>query len=115
MQKVFYGAFAAALVTIAAVGAYADTVNQAGDVRQGRKLAIGTCAECHRVTTYRLMPRHSHAPDFVDIANSASITPTSLYVFLHTPHPTMPDLILSNQESTDVIAYILSLRKPNSN
>ena len=51
------------------------------------------------------------APTFFDIANMASTTPTSLYVFLHSPHPSMPSIRLDKKESGDVIAYILSLRR----
>jgi hypothetical protein len=32
-------------------------------------------------------------------------------VFLRSPHRNMPNLILSEAESDDVIAYILSLKK----
>ncbi len=39
------------------------------------------------------------------------MTATALFVFLHTPHPTMPDLVLSDGDSNDAIAYILSLKK----
>jgi hypothetical protein len=39
-----------------------------------------------------------------------SITAEALDVFLQTPHATMPDLILSPADRSDVIAYILSLR-----
>jgi hypothetical protein len=35
----------------------------------------------------------------------------SLQVFLVTPHPTMPNLVLTDSEAADVIAYILSLKK----
>ena len=54
-------------------------------------------------------------PAFRDIANTRGITATSLRVFLTTSHPKMPNLILTPEESADVIAYILSLRaRPRS-
>jgi hypothetical protein len=57
-------------------------------------------------------PRHYlGAPDFVDIANGQAVTAMSLAAFLRTPHPSMPNLILSSDEMSDVIAYILSLRR----
>lgn len=40
-----------------------------------------------------------------------STTALSLQAFLTTPHPTMPNIILSPKETADVVAYILSLRK----
>jgi cytochrome c len=39
------------------------------------------------------------------------MTATALRVFLTTSHPSMPNLILTPQDMTDVIAYILSLRE----
>jgi hypothetical protein len=39
------------------------------------------------------------------------MTATALRVFLTTSHPSMPNLILTPQDTTDVIAYILSLRE----
>jgi hypothetical protein len=50
------------------------------------------------------------APDFKAIANTPATTATSLRVFLATSHPKMPNLILTQQQSADVIACILSLR-----
>jgi hypothetical protein len=38
------------------------------------------------------------------------MTATALRVFLTSSHPKMPNLILSPQQTADVIAYILSLR-----
>ena len=39
-----------------------------------------------------------------------STTAQALGVFLKTSHPTMPNIMLSDNERDDVIAYILSLR-----
>jgi hypothetical protein len=39
------------------------------------------------------------------------MTATALRVFLTTSHPKMPNLILTPEDTTDVIAYILSLRE----
>ena len=49
-------------------------------------------------------------PSFQDIANTKGMTATALRVFLTTSHPKMPNLILTPEERSDVIAYILSLR-----
>jgi hypothetical protein len=57
--------------------------------------------------------RFANAPDFHAIANMSSTTPFGLMVWLTNPHPSMPSLVLTRQESTDVIAYILSLRDRN--
>ncbi len=51
-------------------------------------------------------------PAFRDVANTSGMTATAIRVFLRTSHPKMPNLILTPEETEDVIAYILSLRVP---
>lgn len=83
------------------------------DVRSGREYAITNCSECH-VVVPRLGPsmRVMGPPDFAEIANRPSMTRTALFAFLRSPHPTMPNLILSDRNADDVIVYILSLKEP---
>src|SRR5579862_5588540 len=86
-----------------------------GDLAAGRALALQTCAACHLVGTTQTVPDGTkHAPAFSSVANMPSVTARSLYVFLNSPHPSMPNLILSGKEAKDVIAYILSLRTRRS-
>lgn len=95
-----------------AVGARAQDLADIGDVESGRKLAMQDCRACHNVgPSPQAGPVQKRPPSFYAIANMASTTPTSLYVFLHSSHPTMPNFRLEKQESDDVIAYILSLRR----
>jgi len=76
-----------------------------GDPAAGKRLAEATCQECHGAQNT------SHkAPAFSAIAAMPSTTAQSLDVFLSTSHPTMPNLILSDTDRGDLIAYILSLR-----
>jgi hypothetical protein len=44
------------------------------------------------------------------LADDPAITSLALRVFLRSPHEGMPDLILSNDEIDDVVAYILGMR-----
>jgi mono/diheme cytochrome c family protein len=81
-----------------------------GDPASGLRLAIGLCSSCHRVLPMAL-PDRADPPDFQSIADLPSTTGISLYVFLHSNHRNMPDFIVSNAESNDLIAYILSLKK----
>lgn len=99
---------AVALATlIATPGGLAQT---SGDPAAGLSFARGICTECHKVASDQQVPLRAAAPDFVRIANMASTTEMALHVFLSSPHPTMPNLILTPQQQNDVIAYILSLR-----
>ena len=82
-----------------------------GDPRRGRDFAFDNCRPCHVVAPNQESTRRfATGPDFQAVANMPSITPFSLIVWLTNPHPTMPSLVLSPQEASDVIAYIESLR-----
>jgi mono/diheme cytochrome c family protein len=79
-------------------------------VAEGQALARRVCGQCHLVEKGQAASRASDAPGFQAVANRPSTTALSLRVFLRTPHPSMPNLILSEAESDDLIAYILSLK-----
>ena len=78
---------------------------EVGDPTAGERLAALNCAQCHGS-----LDAPGGAPAFATIAMMPSTTSESLNVFLRTPHATMPDLILSPSDRSDLIAYILSLR-----
>jgi mono/diheme cytochrome c family protein len=81
------------------------------DPTSGRQIATKLCSSCHRVLPMTL-PDKGNPPSFQSIADLPSTTGLSLNVFLHSNHKNMPNIILSPAESDDVIAYILSLKKP---
>jgi mono/diheme cytochrome c family protein len=84
-----------------------------GDPQAGLALARQTCTACHQVERGQNAPvGRGQAPSFTAVANTRAMTARALHVFLFTPHPTMPNLILSAAEADDVSAYILSLRDP---
>jgi mono/diheme cytochrome c family protein len=85
---------------------------QDGDVAAGHAFAREACNSCHVVEPANASPRIVViGPSFQDIANTKEMTSTALRVFLTTSHPKMPNLILTPDETADVIAYILSLRE----
>ena len=90
-----------------APAAFADEI---GSIADGETLAREVCAACHAVVRDETSPL-ADAPSFGDIADLVSTTRQSLFVFLNTPHPTMPNIMLTREESDDLIAYILSLRE----
>ena len=81
-----------------------------GDPASGRNIATTLCSSCHHVLPMTV-PDKADPPSFQSIADLPSTTGISLYVFLHSNHRNMPDLIVSGAESKDLIAYILSLKK----
>jgi mono/diheme cytochrome c family protein len=88
-----------------------DALAQDGSVDRGRAVALQLCSGCHFVAEGQRPPSPVRAPTFRAVAASPSATETTLRNFLRTPHPIMPMLILSADETDDVIAYILSLRQ----
>jgi len=77
---------------------------------QGKVFAKAHCSECHRISPGELATGHFDAPSFQSIANDPAVTEMSLNVFLRTPHSRMPDLMLSEPQKLNLIAYILSLK-----
>ena len=80
-----------------------------GDVVAGRALAGKTCSACHSVSAGQRRTRAYKASGFDEIAAKPQTTAISLRAFLQTPHPTMPNLVLTPNERDNAIAYILSL------
>ncbi len=81
-----------------------------GNPRLGRQIAVTVCSSCHRVDSMRPSTTPA-AHSFEDIANLPSTTALSLNVFLRSNHEKMPNFIVSPDESNNVIAYILSLKR----
>ena len=83
---------------------------EAGDLRRGRVLARQVCTECHAVRRGDVRSPNSSSPSFVIIASTPGMT-TALNAFLHTSHRSMPNLILTADQTNGIIAYILSLKR----
>ena len=96
-------------LTFASLDAMAQTI---GDPASGRRFALEVCTPCHLVASDQVSPpRFAKAPDFAAIASNRAMTESALATLLYSPHPTMPNLILSQAEAADVIAYIMSLKR----
>ncbi|MGF1608375.1 MAG: c-type cytochrome [Kiloniellales bacterium] len=101
---------AAAGGLLALAAAAAQGQDSPGDRVAGRQFALQVCAECHLVAAEQLLDPLVGAPPFYEIAERPSTTALSLRVFFRTPHLDMPNLMLTPQETDDVITYILSLK-----
>ena len=96
--------------TVLAIGQPALAQQLPGDPAAGLALARAQCSECHYVEREWADLQVMFAPDFVDIAASDH-SEVSLKVFLRTPHVTMPNIILTDEQRDNVVAYILSLKE----
>jgi len=89
-----------------------------GDATSGRKIVNSQCSSCHRVLPMLFPDRGETSPIDKDgppslqsVADMTSTTALSLKVFFRSNHKNMPNLILSDAQADDIIAYILSLKK----
>ena len=79
-------------------------------VDAGYRLAQEFCAERHGIESEDLISPKLDAPTFFDVANKTGITLMALSVWSRTPHPIMPNLVFSADETSDLTAYILSMK-----
>ena len=87
---------------------------EAGDKREGRTYAQAHCGECHGVESADEISPNLDAPNFVAIANTPGMTARALAVWLQTSHPNMPNFMIPAEQKDDVIAYLMSLRRPST-
>jgi mono/diheme cytochrome c family protein len=102
---------AIAMLTIVAGLAIAGIASAQG-IDAGRQTAQRVCGECHAIEGPAPPPGSAAAPPFSAIAAMPSTTELSLRAFFQTPHDKMPNLVLSPGDTANVIAFILSLRRP---
>jgi cytochrome c len=76
----------------------------------GHRLAEAWCKSCHAVEA-TTGGTTNPAPDFAAVANLPSTTALSLKVFLRSNHPSMPNLVLTADQTDDIVSYILSLKR----
>ena len=97
------------------VGALAVLAGQAGaqdlpgDPAAGADLAHEVCAVCHLVAEDQPTDP-GVGPSLIEVAGHPATTELSLRAFLQTPHATMPNLMLTPEETDDIVAYLLSLK-----
>lgn len=99
------------LFMLGAIGLAPASAQELGSARAGHDFAMDICAECHWVSDEQFVIPESEAPSFFQVADDPAVTATALRVFFGTPHENMPNIMLSDDERDNVIAYILSLRK----
>jgi len=83
-----------------------------GNPARGLEYAQANCAGCHAVLKDETESPNPDSPAFAAVAATPGITRTALSVFLQSPHPTMPNLIVGGEDADNLIAYILSLKTP---
>jgi mono/diheme cytochrome c family protein len=102
-------AYVAGLFLLAApVTAFSQEI---GDAELGHQYAEEVCSPCHAVNAHQIDSPVEQAPPFQIVADTPGMTANALTAWLQTSHPTMPNIILTDEEMRNVIAYILSLKR----
>lgn len=78
-------------------------------VARGLAFAQGVCAACHAVTPGAASPNPA-APRFETIARMPGMNTMALNVWLHSAHPTMPNIAVTPAEAEDLSAYLQTLK-----
>jgi mono/diheme cytochrome c family protein len=83
---------------------------QDADVAAGKAYAEEVCAACHAVERGDQDSPLYDAPSFQSVADTPGMTEMALSVWLQSSHPTMPNIVLEQDDMRNVIAYIRSLK-----
>ena len=106
-------AFDLALALALASGSAPAFAEQIGNAADGGAYARAHCAECHGVdASPEDFSPNADAPDFSTVANTPGMTERAVSVWLQTSHPTMPNFLIPEEVRDNLIAYIMSLKKP---
>ena len=89
----------------------AASAQDLGNSASGRRLAEAWCAECHQVAEGRVETSVLKPPSFYTIAGRPEVTPVWFNAFFLTPHPVMPNIVLSPSHRDDIAAYILGMKR----
>ncbi len=98
-----------ALGLLALTGA-AVRAEEFGDANRGLDYVKKSCTECHAVEAAEAYSPNPDAPTFEEVAKTPGMTARALVVWLQSPHPTMPNLMVPPEDRDNVVAYILSLK-----
>ena len=97
------------ICAVGVAGGAAAAQDLPGDPAAGASLAREVCAKCHLVSEDQMVDP-AIGPSLLEFAEHPATTEMSLRAFLQTPHPTMPNLMLTPEETDDIIAYLLALK-----
>jgi mono/diheme cytochrome c family protein len=98
------------LAGIVTFGLSGGAAAQDADVAAGKAYAQQVCATCHAVEPGEQDSPLFEAPTFQSVADTPGMTEMALSVWLQSSHPTMPNIVLSQDEMRNVVAYIHSLK-----
>jgi mono/diheme cytochrome c family protein len=90
---------------------YSVAAAQDADIAAGAAYAEQVCAACHAVLANENMSPLPDAPTFQSVADTPGMTELALTVWLQSSHPTMPNIVLKQDDLRNVVAYIRSIER----
>lgn len=105
---------AAVVMLLGSMPAVAQDPPHHGNAQAGLRLALRDCSACHIVGARQERPLvENYGPSFYEIAKRPGISADALAESLSHPHPLgqMAFPQLTSEQTADVSAYILSLRR----
>lgn len=84
-----------------------------GDAENGRQTAERLCTSCHVSDSSSSSSVPAGVPTLRAIANKPDQTAERIVGMLIDPHPPMPNVRLTRDELSDVVAYLQTLRRPD--
>jgi mono/diheme cytochrome c family protein len=107
-RRIVYGL--AGVWLLASGLAFAGPATRRYDPFKGRELAKQLCANCHLVDSQQQQAL-ADVPSFNEIANKEGQTAGAIMAHIVLPKHPMPTIPLTQDELSDLAAYILSMRK----
>ncbi len=98
-----------ALAAVVTIALSLEAVAQDADTAAGADYAKQICAACHAVLPNDQISPLPQATPFQSIADTPGMTELALTVWLQSSHPTMPNIVLEQDDMRNVVAYIRSL------
>jgi mono/diheme cytochrome c family protein len=96
-----------AAVPVAGALAAADGPGNAG---YGRVVAIDLCGDCHIVSPDQSPDGMRPGPNLMERVRQPEITELALRSYLRTSHPVMPNIMLTQEQADDIIAYLMTFK-----
>src|SRR5262245_37722562 len=89
------------LLVVVPVPAFGQEIS---DTVLGRQYAEEVCSACHAINAHEIDSLVEQATPFQIVADASGMTANALTAWLQTSHPTMPNIVLSDEDMRNVIA-----------
>jgi mono/diheme cytochrome c family protein len=87
------------------------SASQSAEAARGRIIAEERCATCHAIDNNAPESPNLAATPFEVIAATPGMTNIALNAWLHSAHPSMPNVPANQDETDDLWAYLITLRE----